>query len=434
MNDNKNESNVIKESRKNVCSLCGKKLMDQGEELAACIKFKNGKLICFSCAYSIEVALEASQFDWGADYYYEDEQDSQNIKRDVTPKEPVLSNNEKSIFLDKNTVIKEIQKSVIGQDETVVRVVNILYRNFLSKNSELKSTPLLIGKSGHGKTEIISEFCKLLNVPFVFENAKDFSEAGYVGRTPMEMFTDLYKYCGEDSKLASQGIVVIDEIDKLREVKGEGRDVSGAGVVNTLLSYISGVKVPIKDKYDNIVAYIDTKDIKFIFMGAFEEADESESLYNIREKRLDTGKKMGFSTGVENVVSMKDVQKNFIAEDLMKYGFSRQFVGRVSIIELNELTEEDFMKIMLKSKISIYRAFEREFASYGVKMICSKKLKQNIVKKAISKKIGVRGLKVVCEETFLTALEEVENMKKVKYTTVIFKDDAIDNSKNYVFK
>ena len=168
-------------------------------------------------------------------------------------------------------------------------------------------------------------------------------------------------------------------------------------------------------------------------MGAFEDANQTLSLYKIREKRLGFDRKIGFGD-----ISVKDQNKNvdraFISEDLMNDGFSRQFVGRVSMIELNELTCDDYMKILLNSEISIYRAYKDEFLSHGLTLVCSKKLKENIVKKAMQKKIGARGLKVVCEETFLTSLEHVEDLENHKYTKIIFGNNATESPLDYKLK
>ena len=200
--------------------------------------------------------------------------------------------------------------------------------------------------------------------------------------------------------------------------------------MNTFLSYLSGVKVPIKDKYDTVIDYIDTTNIIFIFMGAFEDVNQIDSLYKIREKRLGKDKTIGFSTNILESQD-KNLQKTFIAEDMMNYGFSRQFVGRVSMIELNELTHDDYMHILLQSDISIYNAYKEEFLSHGLTLVCSKKLKETIVRKAIQKKIGARGLKTVCEETFLTALEYVEDMKKHNYKKIVFSNNATENPYDY---
>ena len=104
------------------------------------------------------------------------------------------------------------------------------------------------------------------------------------------------------------------------------------------------------------------------------------------------------------------------------------------MIELNELTFDDYMKVLLHSNISIYKAYQDEFLSHGLKLVCSKKLKENIVKKAIDKKTGVRGLKTVCEEVFLKALEAVEDLKHHSYTKISFGDNATDNPKDYKLK
>lgn len=427
----------VKIKKKNLCKICGKKVFSSDVQTTMCLKTKHGGDICLPCAYEIEEALCRADFDnvevyEGYDYEYDNYNQTKPQEKPKVVEESIQEKIRKGLP-EKSTVIRELKNNIIGQDFAVERVTGMIYRNILSNNNRLKSIPLLIGKSGQGKTEIIVELCKLINIPYVVENAKDFSEAGYVGRTPSDIFEDLYEVCGKNINLTNHGIIIVDEFDKLREATGGEKDVSGSGVVNTFLSYLSGVKVPIKDKYDRVVDYADTTNIIFIFMGAFEDSNQSVSLYKIREKRLGSDKKIGFGA-VEVKDNVKNVDRAFIAEDLLNYGFSRQFVGRVSMIELNELTFDDYMKVLLHSNISIYKAYQDEFLSHGLKLVCSKKLKENIVKKAIDKKTGVRGLKTVCEEVFLKALETVEDLKDHSYTKISFGDNATDNPKDYKLK
>lgn len=426
-------------NQKNVCKICGKKIFDKDMQTTMCIKTRYGGEICLNCAYEIEETLSRAEFSGMMDYddFFDMNDDSEiNFTKTKAKSIKISDSYEDKIIKDlpnKSLVIQKLKKCIIGQDYAIEKVTGIVYRNILSNNKRLKSIPLLIGKSGQGKTEIITELCKLINLPYVVENSKDFTEAGYAGRNPSDIFEDLYEVCGKDINLTNHGVIVIDEFDKLRETNGSERDVSGSGVVNTFLSYLSGVKVPIKDKYNTLIDYVDTTNIIFIFMGAFEDANQTLSLYKIREKRLGFDRKIGFGD-----ISAKDQNKNvdraFISEDLMNYGFSRQFVGRVSMIELNELTCDDYMKILLNSEISIYRAYKDEFLSHGLTLVCSKKLKENIVKKAMQKKIGARGLKVVCEETFLTSLEHVEDLENHKYTKIIFGNNATESPLDYKLK
>lgn len=421
------------ENRKNVCRICGKKIFYQGSELAACIKTKYGHSICFPCAYNIEYVLEMTDYDWDVEELeiVNDNVKTYDEKKELDGKDILMENEVKNFKLpDKKIVIQKLQEKIIGQDEHIVRIVGMIYRNFSTKNKELKSSPLIIGKNGHGKTSIVTEFCKLIGVPYVIENAKDFSEAGYVGRDPMEMITDLYKMCGENKEITEQSIIIIDEVDKLRESSGFGRDVSGSGVVQTFFSYLSGVRVPIKDRYDNIIAYIDTTNIKFIFLGAFEDSDEANSLYGIRKKRLNKNI-LGFNTTTQ---SEQIIQKHFNSDDLVEYGFSRQFTGRLRIIEINEFTKENLYDIVMKSKLSVYRAYEREFKEYGLEMICNDGLIDDIIQCAMDKKTGARGVKDTCDDAFLAALEKIENMDEIPYTKIIFSSDVIDDPNKYTLE
>lgn len=435
--NNKKEREQVEKgkSRKNVCKICGKKIFDTNKQTTMCINLKSGGSICLSCGYEIEFAIEAAEY---GDYYNDNYDDYENVNSvpEIKPAEtvPIQKIEEKIIsnLPSRKVVIDKLKKSIIGQDRTIEMIVGMVYRNLLSKNKLLKSAPLLIGKSGQGKTEIVTAFCKLINVPYVVENAKDFSEVGYVGRNPSEIFGDLYNACGKNKKLTEMGVIVIDEIDKLMQAEGVSKDVSGSGVVNTFLSYLSGVKQPIKDRYDAIIDYVDTTGITFIFMGAFEDDNLSDSLYKIREKRLGKDKHIGFSTSVSKIE--KDLQKFFIAEDLMQYGFSRQFVGRVAMIELNELTLENYKDIMFKSEISVYNAYIQEFCEHGIEVVCSQILLDEIVKKAMQKQTGARGIRTVCDEVFLKALEEIEVNEELTYSKVIFNDDVIENPESYTLK
>lgn len=426
--------NVISENenKKNYCKLCGKNFFDKNNNLnfVPCIKMKNGVSICLSCGFAIEEAV--ASVDFIDDYYDDFYEDIKFEKKEETEKNIVKK------YPKRNEVIKKLQSMIIGQDEAIVRVTNMLFRNIKTKNRELKSAPMIIGRSGEGKTEIISQLCKELEIPFVIENAKDFSEAGFTGRNPDEIFTDLYNACGAQISLAEKGVIAFDEIDKLKDYGDSQKDVSGSGVINTLLSYISGTKVPLKDKYGNINGYINTKDITFIFMGAFEDSSNSDSIYEIRENRLDKRiTRIGFSDYEEKTGNIEKKEKEIMPEDIIEYGFSRQFAGRMSVVELNKLNEKNYLDILLKSRISVFLAYKKEFESYGVEMVCSEKLPEEIVKRAMKKNTGARGLKSVCDQIFLKPLEEIEILSdegEVPYKRIIFEDDIYNNINKYHFE
>lgn len=424
--DQKQTSKKGKKIGKDTCKICGEKIVKK-RSMACCIKTKDDCDICLKCAYAIEEALNLEELEEYDDFMAEQVSQKKMDSSHVKEKQDKVKNE----IPTKEKVIAELKESIKGQDEVIQRVVNMVYRNRFSKNFELKSNPLLIGKSGTGKTEIITRLCRAVKIPYVIENAPDFSETGYVGREPLEIFTDLYHVCEKNVALTERGLIIIDEIDKVQASKESGKDVSGAGVINPFLSYMSGIKVPIMDKYNTVIDYVNTQNMMFVFMGAFEDSNATKSLYQIREERLGKKKSIGFySNQPENKI--ENYQRLFMANDLIEYGFSRQFIGRVSIVELRDLTEKDFKQIMLESNISAYRAYEKEFLSHGVKMICSTILQDHIIKAAIAKNIGIRGIKAVMEETFLPALEEVESQKKGTYQKVVFEDDVVNDPSHYI--
>lgn len=417
-------SNNSRKDRK-ICAICGKSIFED-EQFTFCIKTKYDKNICLNCASQIDELYGRVELQFDYDYDDEDDEDEEEVD------DKSYHNFEKSETLpSRNQVVTEVSKVIKGQDEAIYKLVSIIYRNRESSNECLKFHPLVVGKSGHGKTEIIKQICKELKIPYVLENAKDFSEAGYVGRNVIEIFKDLYDASGSNIKKAEKGVIIIDEVDKLKESKGGEKDVSGAGVVNSFLGYIGGDSVPIIDNLDSKIGQLNLANVTFIFMGAFDENNTSDSLIKIRDKRMDNVTHMGFETkSVVNDKITKD--KVFVPSDFITYGFSRQFIGRVTIIELNDLTFANYKDIMLNSKNSIYRGFEKEFKLHGVKMNCSETLQDRIVTAAMKKKIGARGLRYVCEEVFLPALQKVEFSEDGKYKEVTFNDDAVNNSSNYI--
>lgn len=320
-----------------------------------------------------------------------------------------------------------IVQTVKGQDEQVRSVVTSAYRSIKFEN--IKSNVLIIGKSGTGKTEIMRQLAKKLDRVFITVDANEFTQEGYVGRDVSEIIEELITEAEGDVEKAQKGIVFIDEIDKKAGSLGIERDVSGRGVLNSLLKLIEGKVMKIPDPEDNWgmeLIDFDTKHLIIFLAGAFEGIEE------IKNKRLDT-KKIGFST------SKADKQSEAIKytkQDLIDYGLPEEFVGRIdTIVQMNELSEDVLVEILETSRASALRAYKYALKSkYGISLKYDKDIIRDIAKKAHSKKTGARELSNVVNYMFEKILYDVMAAKKGKYRTcVLLKGIEADNTK-YILK
>jgi len=280
-----------------------------------------------------------------------------------------------------------------------------------------KSNILLVGPTGSGKTLLAQTIAKTLNVPIAITDATSLTEAGYVGEDVENILTRLVQAADGDIAKAEQGIIFIDEIDKIArqgENKSISRDVSGEGVQQALLKIVEGsvVNIPLKggrknpDNKDNIS--IDTSKILFICGGAFEDL--------IKMKENDkTGMTMGFKTVNEDeeVKEKKIDLKEVRPADVIKYGLIPELVGRLPIIAtLDEITEEDMVHILTEPKNSIVKQYIKLFKLEGVQSSFEKEALHLIAKKAIERKTGARGLRGILERTMLDIMFTLPETKE----------------------
>ncbi|MED2737501.1 ATP-dependent Clp protease ATP-binding subunit ClpX [Bacillus toyonensis] len=308
---------------------------------------------------------------------------------------------------------EELDKYVIGQDEAKKKLAVAIFKHLSRKSGVNKSNVLLLGPSGVGKTELARSIAKIIDVPFAIADATSLTEAGYVGEDVETILLKLIRAADNDIERAENGIIYIDEIDKITR-KSENvsitRDVSGEGVQQALLKIIEGTvaNVPPEGgrKHPNAKCIqIDTSNILFIFGGAF------EGIEKIVEKRSTKNKKIGFENkndaGTETGKSLNE--EEVTAEDLVKYGLIREFVGRIPIIgSLTELTQEQLVQVMKLNLEEEYNQFEIEFEPESI---------NEIAKKAIEKKVGARGLRAILEEV---TFEHIYNGEK----RIINKEDV----------
>lgn len=329
--------------------------------------------------------------------------------------------------------IQEVEESVltciIGQNEPVRQIITAIYKAIVFKS--IKTNLLIIGDSGTGKTETIRQILKVLNLPYTIEDATKYTQEGYYGADVEEMIYNLFENANQDIERAQNGVIVIDEIDK-KAGKGfsDERDVSGREVLNSLLKIIEGTKISIDIDKEPYIADFDTSNLIVIFLGAFSGLEE------IRKKRLNTSK-AGFNL---NKDTKPKQDTKLLKQDLIRYGLPEEFVGRIStIVEMNKLTKQDLASILRNSKLSIFRAYQRELRERGISLYYSGRLFERIAEKSLLTDTGARELNNTVDYIFDRIIYEVlSNPDKypkrkhiTKYKQCRLSLDIVNNNTRY---
>lgn len=335
-------------------------------------------------------------------------------------------------FLDDYVIGQEHAKKVLSV--AVYNHYKRLQSDYVSNEVELdKSNILMIGPTGSGKTLLAQTLARILDVPFTVADATTLTEAGYVGDDVENVIKNLLSKCDFDADRAEQGIIFIDEIDKISRRSDSPsitRDVSGEGVQQAMLKLIEGTVASVPPqggrKHPNQETVdVDTSKILFICGGAFDGLDK------VIGRRVEKATGIGFSADVKETNEEKTLTDLFDLiepEDLVKYGLIPELVGRLPVqTALSELDEEALVEILTQPKNSVVKQFQEIFLMEGVKLTFRKPALLAIAKLAIARKTGARGLRSILEDLLLDTMFELPSLEDV--TEVVIDKGVVEKKK-----
>ena len=362
---------------------------------------------------SLELQIEASEYGESSIHLKDEDKIVKKQRPSKMKKAGYISLDK---YLDIKDLFQKITKTLIAQDEPLRRVLIEIARK---EQSELNNDRgiLITGQTGSGKTFMMELIARYLDRPFHKVDSTQLTIPGYVGKDIEEVLWELYVKCGRNIEEAERAIIFFDEIDK----KGSGKkdDVSGKGVLNVLLPFFDGATYDAcestKAKTESVK--INTRNMLVILGGAFEDV----------YKNLQVQRSVGFaSEGKDFSGTRAATTQDFVEKAQMP----SEFMGRVAIVKLNDLTADDIRRILLEGDESALEIQKKLFKELGVTLTPSDGYIDEIVRQAVERKTGARGLNTVVDESTWEAYGDVYT-NLGKYKEIILGKETVNDPKQY---
>ena len=320
-----------------------------------------------------------------------------------------------------------LDEYVVGQEKAKKAMAVAVYNHYKRVASDTmddieieKSNMLMIGPTGSGKTYLVKTLAKLLDVPLAITDATSLTEAGYIGDDIESVVSKLLAAADNDVERAEQGIIFIDEIDKIAKKKNASqRDVSGESVQQGMLKLLEGseVEVPVGANSKNAMVpltTVNTKNILFICAGAFPDLED------IIKERLTKKTSMGFNAELKDKYEHdEDILSKVTVEDLRKFGMIPEFLGRMPIIfTLKGLDKDMLVKILKEPRNAILKQYQKLLALDEVSLVFDDGALETIAEKAMEKDTGARALRAIIEEFMLDIMYEIPKDDNIGEVTI----------------
>jgi ATP-dependent Clp protease ATP-binding subunit ClpX len=337
-------------------------------------------------------------------------------QKEKKPKIEKIENPYKKRFLPPSAIFSKLSKSIVGQDKAKKSVATALswHMQKIIDPSIQKTNLLILGPTGTGKTELARSASKILDIPFVVVDATTFTAHGYVGEDVESCLTRLLQAADYNVDRAQNGIVFIDEIDKIAD-KGTNSFVGTTAVQQSLLKILEGtiVNVPKKPRSrPDQVEYVqmDTSKILFICAGAFSDLMDS------KEKK---SKRIGLMSNTETENPTTDLFESLSQKDFVSYGLIPEFLGRFQIVTNTvSLRAEDLVRILKESDQSPLIQYKKMFGSYNIEVSFSDQFLHEVANEALASGFGARGLKRALEKRLESALFDLPDSNLEKKSVI----------------